>query len=153
MRRLRTYPALASITLPASAIVLGAHDRGPAQAASLVVSFDDADEQIVTRRFVVLRQGDPIPHGAQYVESWRRYGCGPSASGVFCLFELVDDVPPYVPAEAADHWRTLHAAGFTLRADKAWLAPADVPAGGLSRDQIIAVAELQAYGFGAVVHA
>lgn len=153
MRRLKTYPALASVNLPASADVLGVHDRGPDQAVALLASYDDADEETTERRFAVLRSGDPIPPGAQFLDSWRRNGCGPDASGIFCLFELVDDMPVDLPAEAYAHWRVLQRDGFTLRPDRAWLAPADVPAGHLSTEQIIAVATLQEHGYGSVVNA
>lgn len=111
MRRLKTYPALASVNLPASADVLGVHDRGPEQAPSLVVSYDDADEHKVERRYVVLQSGDAIPPGAQFVDSWRRSGCGPQMSGIFCLFELVDDMPGDLPADVYPHWRVLQSAG------------------------------------------
>lgn len=153
MRRLKTYPALASVKLPASAIVLGVHDRGPDQAVSLLVSYDDVDEETAERRFAVLQSGDAIPPGAQFVDSWRRNGCGPQMSGIFCLFELVDEMPADLPADAYPHWRVLQAAGFTLRADRAWLAPDDVPPGHLSTEQIIAVATLQEHGYGSVVNA
>lgn len=153
MRRLKTYPALASVKLPDSATVLGVHDRGPDQAVSLLVSYDDVDEETAERRFAVLRSGDAIPAGAQFLDSWRRAGCGPDASGIFCLFELGEDMPADLPAEAYPHWRVLQRDGFTLRPDRAWLAPDDVPAGHLSTEQLIAVATLQEHGYGAVVNA
>lgn len=151
MRRLKTYPALASVKLPASATVLDVRDRGSQQAPALVVSFDDSDAGTTERRFVTLRPGDPIPPGAQFVSSWRELD-KPSAP-IACLFELVDEMPADLPADAYPHWRVLQAAGFTLRADRAWLAPDDVPPGHLSTEQIIAVATLQEHGYGSVVNA
>ena len=60
MRRLKTYPALASVKLPASAVVLGVHDRGPDQAVALLASYDDVDDETAERRFAVLRSGDAV---------------------------------------------------------------------------------------------
>lgn len=151
MRRLKTYPALALVRLPASAVVLDVRDRGSNQAPALVVSYDEADEEKVGRRFVTLRPGAAVPPGAQFVASWRELD-KPSAP-IACLFELVDDMPGDLPADVYPHWRVLQSAGFTLRPDRAWLAPADVPAGHLSTEQIIAVATLQEHGYGAVVNA
>ena len=151
MRRLKTYPALASVKLPASAVVLGVHDRGPDQAVALLASYDDADEETTERRFAVLRSGDPIPPGAQFLDSWRELD-KPSAP-IACLFELVDDMPGDLPADVYPHWRVLQSAGFTLRPDRAWLAPDDVPPGHLSFEQLVAVATLQEHGYGAVVNA
>lgn len=151
MRRLKTYPALASVKLPASAVVLDVRDRGSQQAPALVVSYDDADEETTERRFVALRPGDPIPPGAQFVSSWRELD-KPSAP-IACLFELVDEMPADLPAEAYPHWRVLHRDGFKLRADRAWIAPDDVPAGHLSVEQLVAVVTLQEHGYGAVVNA
>lgn len=151
MRRLKTYPALASVNLPASAIVLGVHDRGSNQAPALLVSYDDTDEETTERRFQVLRSTDAIPPGARYVASWREMD--KTSAPIACLFELVDEMPTDLPADAYPHWRVLQAAGFTLRADRAWLAPDDVPPGHLSTEQIIAVATLQEHGYGSVVNA
>lgn len=151
MRRLKTYPALASVRMPASAEILDVRDRGATQAPALVVSYDGADEGIVTRRFVTIAPRDEVlPPGAQFVASWRALD---RAAPIFCLFELVDDLPADLPPYAHAPYRSLRAAGFTLRADKAWIAPDDTPAGQLSRDQICAVAELQECGYGPVVHA
>lgn len=123
-------------------------------AATLVVSYDDVDEEKIERRFVVLRSGDAIPPGTVFVKSWRRDGCGPNMQGVFCLFERVGfDVPADLPAEAYPHWRVLQRDGFTLRDDRAWLAPSDDMPSDLSREHAIAVATLQEYGYGSVVYA
>lgn len=151
MRRLKTYPVLSSIALPASAVVLNVHDRGANQAAALVVSYDDVDEEKETRRFTLLRPGEPIPPGAQFVSSWRELDA-PTAP-IVCLFELGDDMPAGLPAEAYPHYRVLVRDGFTLRADRAWLAPHDVPAGHMTTEQMVAVATLQEHGYGSVVDA
>lgn len=150
MRRLKTFPALRSVTLPRSAVILAVHERGAEQAAALLVSYDDADDERDERRFAVLRMGDPVPLGAQFVASWRQH---PADGGIAALFELGDELPADLPAEGAEHYRRLVRDGFTLRADRAWLAPDDVPAGHLSAEQIIAVASLQEYGYGSVVNA
>lgn len=152
MRRLKTYPALASVKLPASATVLAAHDRGAEQAPALVVSYDDTDAETEERRFAVLfpAKGDTVPPGAVFVASWRPH---PADGGIACLFELAEDFPADLPAEAYPHWRVLQRDGFKLRADRAWLAPDDVPPGHLSTEQIIAVATLQEHGYGSVVNA
>lgn len=55
-----------------------------------------------------------------------------------------------LPADAEAAYRTITAGGFTLRGDKAWLAPDDEP---LTTEQMMAVATLQEYGFGPVVSA
>lgn len=151
MRRLKTYPALASVAMPASAEILDVRDRGATQAAALVVSYDDADETKAERRFVTLRPGAAIPPGAQFVASWRELDV--PAAPIACLFELADDMPADLPAEAHAHWRVLTRDGFTLRADRAWIAPADELPSHLSREQAIAVATLQEHGYGPVVYA
>ena len=63
------------------------------------------------------------------------------------------DVPADLPAGGHEHYRRLIAEGFTLRGDRGWIAPEDVPPGHLSREQMVAVATLQEYGYGAVVNA
>jgi hypothetical protein len=152
MRRLKTFPALASVRMPASAQILDVRDRGATQAPALVVSFDEDDEEVVTRSFATIApRGEAIPPGAQFVASWRALDL-PQAP-IFCLFELGDDMPTDLPYGYYGPFRLLRAAGFTLRADKAWIAPPDVPAGQLSREQICAVAELQECGYGPVVNA
>lgn len=159
MRRLKTYPALGSIALPRSAVVLDVLPRSfpeMSQAPALVVSIDDADEETEQRRFVVLSPGDPIPTGAQFVRAWRdkpenlaqKYG------RIVCLFEIADDLPADLPPEGVEHYRRLVGDGFALRpTDRAWIAPADVPPGALSHEQFVAVATLQEYGYGSVVNA
>lgn len=152
MRRLKTYPALASVKLPSSATVLDVHGRGAEQAPALVVSYDDTDAETEERRFAVLfpAKGDAVPPGAVFVASWRLH---PADGGIACLFELAEDFPADLPSEAYPHWRVLLRDGFTLRPDRAWLAPDDVPAGHLSTEQIVAIATLQEYGYGSVVNA
>lgn len=151
MRRLKTYPALASVRLPASAEILDVRDRGSTQAPALVVSYDEADAATVERRFIVLRPGDVLHPAARFVASWRELDT--RAASIACLFEIVDECPARLLGEAAQAWRLLRDAGFRERFDGAWFAPADIPAGHLSRDQIVAVSTLHEYGYGSVVHA
>ncbi len=156
MRRLKTYPALGSIALPRSAQILDVHEKGADKAASLVVSVDDADGETEERRFAVLRIGDPVPIGARFVASWEQH---PVDGGIACLFELAEDIPADLPAEAVQHYRLLIRDGFEVTlcgspggGIKAWKAPVDVPPGQLSQEQIIAVVTLQEHGYGPVVN-
>lgn len=149
MRRLKTYPALGSVDLPRSAVVLAVHDKGVDQAPALLVSYDDADAEREPRRFKVLHVGDPVPPGAQFVASWRQH---PGAA-LAALFELGDDIPADLPPETHAHYKLLLRDGFTLRDDRAWLAPDDIAPGQLSVEQLIAVATLQECGYGSVVNA
>lgn len=145
MRVLRNFPALAAVNIPRSAVILSVHDRGPEQAATLVASVDDADDEVEQRRFVVLGMGAAIPTGAAFVASFRRDGCGPNNSGIFCLFELAEEIPADVPAEAHRHYRHLLREGFEWR-DGAWTAPADL--GPLGHENIIALTTLREFGYG-----
>lgn len=143
MRIVRTYPALASVNLPRSAVVLDVQPRPDlSQAPALVVSIDDADEEIEQRRYAILDVGAQIPTGAQFVASWRRH---PADGGIACLFELAEEIPDAVPVEAHRHYRHLLREGFVW-VGNAWTAPEDF--GPLGQDEIIALTELAPYGYG-----
>lgn len=143
MRIVRTYPALASVNLPRSAQILDVQPRPDlSQAPALVVSIDDADAETEQRRFAILDVGATIPLGAQFVASWRRH---PTDGGIACLFELAEEVPAAVPAEAHRFYRHLVREGFVW-VGNAWTAPED--SGGLGHEAIIALAELAPYGYG-----
>lgn len=145
MRVLKTFPALAAVNMPRSATVLGVHDRGPDQAPSLLTSVDKSDDEVEQRRYALLKPGAAIPTGAAFVASFRRDGCGPDNSGIFCLFELAEEIPADVPAEAHRHYRHLLREGFERR-DGAWVAPADL--GPLGHENIIALTVLREFGYG-----
>ncbi len=107
----------------------------------------DSDSPPEPRRFQILGTGHPLPRGARHVGT---YGDGPF---VWHVFEMVGEPLPDgldLPADAEAAYRTMTAGGFTLRADKAWVAPDDEP---LTTEQMMAVATLQEYGFGSVVSA
>lgn len=151
-RLVTTVGAFASVRMLRSSIILDAHDRGPEQAPTLVVSYDEADAEYVERRFAVVRaSASAIPADAEFVASFQRRGCGPEASGVYCLFELAaEEIPAAIPPEAHRHYRHLTREGFEYR-DPAWYAPDDY--GPLSQADVIALTELQPYGFGAIANA
>lgn len=156
-RLVTTVGAFASVRMLRSSIILDAHDRGPEQAPSLVVTYDEADSEYVERRFALLRAGAAaVPAGADFVASFQRRGCGPEASGVYCLFELVgEEIPAEIPPEAHRHFQHLKREGFALEhvagLGPRWRAPDD--AGGLSQSDVIALTELREYGYGSVVNA
>lgn len=156
MRRLKTYPALLSVLLPRSAVILAVHPAANIDFAPvLLVSCEAIDDEKVERRFKVLRSLDTIPPGAQFVHSWRQH---PADGGIAALFELAEEMPAGLPPEMHEHYRLLLREGFTPAhvmpgALHAWKAPDDIPAGQLSNAQLIAVASLQEYGFGSVVNA
>lgn len=148
VRVLKTYPALASVRMPAGAEVLAVVPRpDPTQAASLVVLADPSESKMTERVFRTLEIGDSVPAGARPLGQWR----GTPTGRILCLFEFPADVPDGLSEEYVPHYRNLIDDGFTLRDDLAWIAPPSVPPGRLSRDQIIAVAMLQECGFGSVV--
>jgi hypothetical protein len=118
----------------------------------LLYSYDDSDRAPVARRFVECRPGEPIPAGARFVGSYTAHGTLGSATPC-AVYEIVDDLPTDLPVEMHGHYRELVGAGFTLRGDKAWLAPADVEPGRLTYEQVVAVASLQEHGYGPVVGA
>lgn len=146
MRRLKTFPALASVRMPRLARVLGVHPMpAPDQAPALLVEYDPEHEP-VERGFKVLRSGDDVPANGAFVGSWRDASDGRIAA----LFELLDmDVPAdLVDDQARADYRLLVEQGFTLRDDKAWIAPADVP---YSMEAVMAAARLQEHGYGPIV--
>lgn len=154
MRALATYPALAAVRMPRSAVIVAVHAKESGdQAPALVVEYDVDDQETVERHFVALScaKGTPIPAGAGYVSSWRRH---PADGGLAALYERFDtDVPADLDPERHNDYRLLVADGFVLRDDKAWTAPTDVPPGQLSHDQIVAIARLQEHGYGDVIDA
>lgn len=79
-------------------------------------------------------------------------GFSDAIARVRAALEGVEPLPDGLdlPADGEAAYRTMTAGGFTLRADKAWLAPDDEP---LTTEQMMAVATLQEYGFGSVVSA
>lgn len=137
--------------MPAGEILsVGLALAGTADRPRISVAVDEHAPD-VTRRFAVLRVGDFVPAGACYVGTWSRHLAD---GGLAFLYELIEaDVPADLPAEVHEHYRVLIADGFTLRSDKAWIAPADVPLGHLTHEQIVAVVSLQEHGYGAVVGA
>lgn len=154
MRVLGTYPALASVRMPRSAIVLAVHDRDN-QAPALLVEFDPDDKgdetRQIERRFVTLQGGQEIPRLAHFVASWRRHQAD---GGITALFELVDgDVPDDLDPERHADYRLLLEQGFTpVKRDEAhkacWLAPDDEPVG---MGTYQAIARLQEHGYGPIV--
>lgn len=124
----------------------GAMGEGPRMGIPTLWALVDTEAELEPRQFRVFGTGHAVPPGAQHVGSYQ------AEPFVWHVFEIVDDVPADLPAEAYPHWRVLQRDGFTLRADRAWLAPDDVPAGHLSTEQLIAVATLQEHGYGAVVN-
>lgn len=144
MRRLKTYPAFASINMPRSAIILDVKNRGSVQAPSLICSVDDGDAETVERRFLILPcdGGQRIPAGATFVASWRNLDL--IKAPISCLFELDLDIPEGVAPELVGRYRTLINAGFTLTPERNWRAPDDSP--NIAPDHIIAITELQESG-------
>lgn len=107
----------------------------------------DSDSPPETRRFQIFGTGHPLPRGARHVGT---YGDGPFVRHVF---EMIGEPLPDgldLPADAEAAYRTMTTGGFTLRADKAWVAPDDGP---LTTEQMMAVATLREHGFGSVVSA
>jgi hypothetical protein len=108
----------------------------------------DGETQQETRRFQAVPTGRAMPAQSRYVGSWS--GAGLS----WHVVELVGRQLPKgvnLPDEYAPYYWLLVDAGFRdVRVDSGgrWVAPDDEP---MTREQMIAVAELQAYGFGAVV--
>lgn len=110
----------------------------------------DSDAPTIVRRFAVFGTGHPLPVGAQYVGT---YDAGPFVWHVFEMPTVVPDQVAALPLEAQNAYRLLVNAGFTQRWDSgahAWVAPDPEP---LTTEQMMAVAELQEHGFGAVVSA
>lgn len=108
----------------------------------------DSDNPPEVRRFQIFGTGHPLPRGARHVGTYF------DEPFVWHVFEMVGEPLPDgldLPADAEAAYRTMTAGGFTLRADKAWLAPDDEP---LTTEQMVAVATLmQDHGFGPVVSA
>ncbi len=156
MRKLKTFPALGSVRMPASALVLAVHPRQPAdQAPALLVQYNPDDQEMVERGYKVLHSGDQVPPGAVFVHSWRAHDAD---GGITALFELVDsDLPSDLPDDQARaDYRLLLRDGFEyvgkVGSDRhGWKAPDDEPAGNLGYDQMVAVARLQEHGYGSVV--
>lgn len=110
----------------------------------------DSDAPMVARRFTVYGTGHPLPALAEYVGT---YDAGPFVWHVFEVPVAVPDQVAALPLEAQNAYRMLAKAGFGQRWDSgqhAWVAPNDEP---LTTEQMMAVAELQEHGFGAVVSA
>lgn len=159
MRRLKSFPALASVRMPAGAAIVAVHPRSEAsQAAALLVEYSDTETAMVERQFVVLGSGDQIPARAGFLSSWRQHPAdGPT---IVALYERFDtDVPDDLDPERHADYRLLVADGFAPSPipgdDKrhAWRAPDDVPPGQLSHEQMVAVARLQEHGYGDVIGA
>lgn len=149
MRQLERIPLAAKVRLPQSARVVAVVDDG-AHGETLLLEHDPRDcRPFVSHGFAVITPGRRVPEGAVFVAAWARMA---ARGGLCALYELTaPDVPVNVPPERHDDWRLLIDAGFTLRSDKAWLAPADVPPGNLSGEQYMAIARLQDHGYGPIV--
>lgn len=161
MRALATYPALAAVRMPRSAVIVAVHAKESGdQAPALVVEYDANDQETVERHFVTLScaKGAPIPAGAGYVSSWRRH---PADGGLAALYERVDaDVPADLDPERHADYRLLAREGYKpVQALEpgdpgrmtCWKAPDDQPPGGMSLDAMQAIARLQEHGYGPVV--
>lgn len=157
MRRIFKYPLPftpdepAALDMPEGAEIVRLGPRGPAHGQARVTptlwALVDDDNPTEPRRFLVVGTGHPLPRGARYVGSWD------SAPFVWHVVELIGEPLPDrldLPADAEAAYRTLTAAGFKLRDDKAWVAPDNEP---LTTEQMVAVATLHEHGFGSVVSA
>lgn len=108
----------------------------------------DSDSPLETRRFRIFGTGHPLPRAARHVGTYFE------SVFVWHIFELLGEPLPeglVLPADAEAAYRTLTGAGFVAsdrKGSPAWLAPNDEP---LTTEQMMAVATLQDYGFGAVV--
>lgn len=161
MRKLKTFPALASVRMPKGAAIVAVHPRPQAdQAPALLVEYDDQEAATVERQFVVLGSGDAIPGRAGYVSSWRQHPAdGPT---IVALYERFDaDLPDDLPDDQARaDYRTLLSEGYApaprdpLQCGPprhSWHAPADLPPGQHSYEAVVAIARLQEHGYGPVV--
>lgn len=156
MRKLKTFPALAAVSMPKGAAVVAVHPRPDvSQAPALLVEYDDQEAATVERHFVTLGSGDTIPPGAGYLASWRQHPAdGPT---IVALYERFDaDVPADLDPDRHADYRLLLAEGYKVtlvgsNATRCWTAPDDVPAGAMSLDAMQAVARLQEHGYGPVV--
>lgn len=134
----------AEVTMPEGAVIV--HFDTPGREPT-VWALVDSDNPPEPRRFRIFGTGHPLPRGARHVGT---YSDGPF---VWHVFEIVGEPLPDgldLPADAEAAYRTLTAAGFKLRDDKAWIAPDDEP---LTTEQMVAVATLHEHGFGSVVSA
>lgn len=134
----------AEVTMPAGAAIVHFALQGGEPTVWAQVDSDEAPE---VRRFRIFGTGHPLPRGSRHVGT---YGDGPF---VWHVFEMVGEPLPDgldLPADAEAAYRTMTTGGFTLRADKAWVAPDDEP---LTTEQMMAVATLHEHGFGSVVSA
>lgn len=155
-RRLKTFPALASVRMPSTAVIVAAHPRPDAnQAPALLVEYDDADETTTERHFMQVHPGGPIPTPGGFIHSWRQSDdpYGP----IVALYEQYETgVPDNLPRDVWPEYRLLVADGFEPvqrhgAPNPSWKAPADRTGGTLSLEQMRAVATLQEYGYGPVV--
>ena len=157
MRKLKTFPALGSVRMPKGAAIVAVHPRpGASQAPALLVEYDDQEQAMVERQFVVLGSGDAIPARAGYVSSWRQHPAdGPTIAALYERFDA--DLPDNLPDDQARaDYRLLLAEGYTYTGTvgttrHGWKAPDDVPAGQHSFDATVAIARLQEHGYGPVV--
>ena len=160
-RVVKTYPALAAVRMPSSAVIVAVHPRdgmGGDQAPALVVEYNPDDRAIVERYFIVLSLATPAElfDRARYLHSWRAPNPWGGPGEIVALYELCDaDVPADLPADAHADYRVLLGEGYlsVTRADgiPCWKAPADAPPGAMSREAMEAVARLQEHGYGSVV--
>lgn len=131
------------IMLPASAVTLGV------AVGQLFYSYDPDDAKPVARLFAEFRPGDELPDQARFIGSY-----GLPLVAVFDITPREPNVPatPALGEGPRSHFVALWRDGFRLRADNAWIHPADEYEP-LTTEQMIAVATLEEYGYGAVVSA
>ena len=158
MRVLRTYPALASVYIPANAVLVSALERpSDHQAPTLVFECDYGDDAAVIKRsFVVLHVGATIPPNARHIATWRRHSAD---GGLSCLYERLEtDVPADLDPERHADYRLLAERGFTQAGNRggerhAWTAPDDYDHMRPEMDVVQAIVRLQEHGYGPIVGA
>ena len=147
---------LARVTMPRGATVVhfahvyrGPLDNGPRKGEPTIWAEVDPTAPNERATFQIFGTGDDVPDAAYHVATWD------AEPFVWHLYDMryALTIPaalrPMLPDQAAvNAYRLLVKDGFALRDDKAWLAPDDEP---LTTEQMLAVAELQEHGFGAVV--
>lgn len=128
----------------------GPLEEGPRPGIPTLWALVDPAAELETRTFRVFGTGHAIPDQARHVGS---YDADPFVWHVFDVTPREADVPPTpsLPDDLRVHFVTLYRAGFRVRQPgAAWVAPNDEP---LTTELMVAVAELQEYGYGAVVSA
>ena len=162
MRVLRTYPALASVNMPVSAVIVDALDAERSGHAPTIVAEVDPDDEMRTapRSFRTARVGgEAIPPFGRHLATFRRHRAD---GGLTALYEVfATDVPDDLDPERHDDFRYLVDAGYRLgkpvgdcdrpETPKArpWIAPAgDEPT---APQVYAAVARLQEHGYGPIV--